>query len=135
MKLMKEKLLNSNLKYLLARMGHRDLLAVTDACYNIPTNVETVDIALSQDVPTIVKTLEVILCEIVVEKVYLACEIKEQAPEILKEYERIFKDIPIEFIPHTPQFDDLVTSAKGAVRTGQYNYHAPNCVIKIGCEY
>ena len=32
---MKNGMLNSNLKYMLARMGHRDLLAVTDAGYNI----------------------------------------------------------------------------------------------------
>lgn len=132
---MKEKLLNSNLKYLLARMGHRDLLAVTDACFNIPLSVETVDLALSQDIPTIKETLEALLTEIVVEKVYLASEIKIQAPEILDVYEHIFKNVPIEFMPHTPDFDDLVASSKGVVRTGQYNFHAPNCVLRIGCEY
>ena len=116
---MKEKLLNSNLKYLLARMGHRDLLAVTDACYNIPSSVETVDLALSQDIPTIKQTLEAVLTEAVVEKVFLAEEIKTQAPEILSEYERMFKGIPIEFMPHTPDFDNMVAISKGAIRTGQ----------------
>ena len=129
------KLLNSNLKYLLARMGHRDLLAVTDAGFNIPKDVETVDLALSQDIPTISQTLEVIKSEVPIEKITLAEEIKTQAPEILAEYKRIFPEVPIEFIPHTPEFDNLVGTAKGAVRTGQYNYHAPNCVLKIGCEY
>lgn len=129
------KLLNSNLKYLLARMGHRDLLAVTDAGFNIPKDVETVDLALSQDIPTISQTLEVIKSEVPIEKITLAEEIKTQAPEILAEYKRIFPETPIDFIPHTPEFDNLVGKAKGAVRTGQYNYHAPNCVLKIGCEY
>ncbi len=129
------KLLNSNLKYLLARMGHRDLLAVTDAGFNIPRSVETVDLALTEDIPTLSQTLEAIKSEVVIEKITLAEEIKTQAPRILEEYRRIFPDTPIEFIPHTPDFDNLVGEAKGAVRTGQYNYHAPNCVLKIGCEY
>lgn len=129
------KLLNSNLKYLLARMGHRDLLAVTDAGFNIPRSVETVDLALSEDIPTLGQTLEAVKSEVVIEKVILAEEIKTLAPEILEEYRRIFPDTPFEFIPHTPDFDNLVGASKGAVRTGQYNYHAPNCVLKIGCEY
>lgn len=129
------KLLNSNLKYLLARMGHRDLLAVTDAGFNIPRSVETVDLALSEDIPTLSQALEAIKSEVVIEKITLAEEIKTQAPEILEEYKRIFPSTEIEFIPHTPDFDNLVAASKGAVRTGQYNYHAPNCVLKIGCEY
>lgn len=132
---MNGRLLNSNLKYLLARMGHRDLLAVTDAGFNIPASVETVDLALLPDLPTIKQTIEAILTEVIVEKVYLAVEIKTQAPSILKEYEEMFPNTPIEFVSHTPEFDNLVAVSKGAVRTGQYNFHAPNCVLKIGCEY
>ena len=36
---MKNGMLNSNLIYMLSRMGHRDLLAVTDAGYNIPRDM------------------------------------------------------------------------------------------------
>lgn len=128
-------MLNSNGKYLLSRMGHRDLLAITDAGFNIPKNVETVDLALLPNIPTIMQVIEAVLLETPIEKVYLAEEIKEQAPEILAAYEEHFKGIPIEFMPHTPDFDDLVGTAKGAIRSGQYGYHAPNCVLRIGCPY
>ena len=83
---MKNGMLNSNLKYMLARMGHRDLLAVTDAGYNIPRDMETVDVALLPNVPTIMQVIEAIQLEVPIEAVYLAEEIKVQAPDILEAF-------------------------------------------------
>jgi D-ribose pyranase len=132
---MKQGLLNAPVKFLLARMGHRDLLAVTDAGYNIPKEVETIDLALSPNIPTLMQVIDSVLEEIVVEKVILAQEIKESAPDILDAYRKRFANIEFEFLPHVPDFDNLVHEAKGAIRTGQYGKHAPNCILKVGCPY
>ena len=132
---MKCGMLNSNAKYMLARMGHRDLLAVTDAGFNIPKDVETVDLALLPNIPTLRQVLEAVLLEVPVEAVYLAEEIKTQAPDILKDYEELFPGVEFHFMPHTPDFDDLVGTCRGAIRSGQFYRHAPNCVLKIGCVY
>lgn len=120
---------------MLARMGHRDLLGVTDAGYNNPKEVELVDLAVLPDIPTMMQVLDGILAEIVVEKVILAQEIKQQAPDILQEYEKRFAGVEFEFLPHSPDFDDLMHETKGIIRTGQFNRHAPNCILKVGCEY
>lgn len=132
---MKNRILNANAKYMLARLGHRDYLAVTDACFNIPKDIQTVDLAVLPDVPTIMQVIDGILSEVVVEEVILAEEIKTQAPDILLEYEKRFPAAVFVFMPHTPDFDDFMHNVKGAIRTGQYRYHAPNCILKIGCEY
>lgn len=132
---MKNGMLNSSIKYMLARMGHRDLLAVTDAGYNIPKNVETVDVALLPNIPTIMQVIEAIQLEVPIEKVYLAEEIRAQAPDILESYQLHFPDIEFQFLPHVPNFDQLVGTCKGAIRSGQFYRHAPNCVLKIGCVY
>ena len=95
---MKNGMLNSNLKYMLARMGHRDLLAVTDAGYNIPRDMETVDVALLPNVPTIMQVIEAIQLEVPIEAVYLAEEIKVQAPDILEAYRAHFPDIEFQFL-------------------------------------
>ena len=113
---MKNGMLNSNLKYMLARMGHRDLLAVTDAGYNIPRDMETVDVALLPNVPTIMQVIEAIQLEVPIEAVYLAEEIKVQAPDILEAYRAHFPDIEFQFLPHVPDFDQLVGTCKGAAR-------------------
>ena len=39
-------ILNAQLRSLLARTGHRDHLAITDAGYNIPLGREVVDLSL-----------------------------------------------------------------------------------------
>lgn len=132
---MMDGMLNSNAKYMLARMGHRDLLAITDAGFNIPKDVETVDLALMRNIPTLMQVIEAVQSEVPVEKVYLAEEIKTLAPDILEQYRAHFPDTEFEFMPHTPDFDDLVGHCKGAIRSGQFYYHAPNCVLKIGCVY
>jgi D-ribose pyranase len=97
--------------------------------------METVDVALLPNVPTIMQVIEAIQLEVPIEAVYLAEEIKVQAPDILEAYRAHFPDIEFQFLPHVPDFDQLVGTCKGAVRSGQFYRHAPNCVLKIGCVY
>lgn len=108
---------------------------MTDAGYNVPKGVEVVDLAFLPNVPGIEIVLKGVLEEIAVEKVYLAEEIQTCAPELLCKYKEIFGEIPIEFIPHTPNFDEKMKDVKGAIRTGQYWLHAPNCILQVGCTY
>ena len=133
--MIKHGLLNANAKFLLARMGHRDLLGVTDAGYNTPIGAEVVDLAVLPNIPTMEQVLNGIKEEVAIEKVYLACEIKEWAPDLLEVYNKIFEGIPISFLPHTPEFDNMMCNTKGIIRTGQYWKHEPNCILQIGCTY
>lgn len=89
--MIKHGLLNANAKFLLARMGHRDLLGVTDAGYNTPIGAEVVDLAVLPNIPTMEQVLNGIKEEVAIEKVYLACEIKEWAPDLLEVYNKIFE--------------------------------------------
>lgn len=93
--MLKQGILNSNLKYLLARCGHRDLLAVTDAGYNVPKGVEVVDLAFLPNVPGIEIVLKGVLEEIAVEKVYLAEEIQTCAPELLANIKKYLARFPL----------------------------------------
>ena len=80
------------------------------------------------------QVLDGILEEFNVEKVILAEEIREFAPDLLDEYQKRFEGITIEFVPHS-KFDQLVPKAKGIIRTGQYGLHAPNLILQSGCTY
>ncbi|MEA5055647.1 MAG: D-ribose pyranase [Propionicimonas sp.] len=131
----KSGILNAQLRYLLARSGHRDRLALTDAGFNNPSGVELVDLAFLPNVPTILQVLDGILEEFTVERVILASEIETFAPELLHEYRARFEpDIPMSFVPHS-EFDLLMPQVKGVIRTGQYGLHAPNIIIEAGCTY
>lgn len=133
--MLKRGILNSNIRKMTAELGHRDLLAITDAGYNIAKEVQKVDLAFLPGMPDILPILEGILEEIHVEKIIMAAEIKAWAPELHREYlKRIPKKCEVVYIPHR-EFDDLMKKVKGAIRTGQYGLHAPNLILQAGCAY
>ena len=47
--MIKQGILNADLRSLTARIGHRDRFAIVDAGYNIPLGIETVEIINMQD--------------------------------------------------------------------------------------
>ena len=116
-------ILNAQLRSLLARTGHRDHLAITDAGYNIPLGREVVDLAFLPNLPAILQVLDGILDEFSVEKVYLSEGIHHYAPKQLEEY---VKD---------EEIDNMMESVKGVVRTGNYGIHCPNIILQAGCTY
>lgn len=135
--MLKRGLLNAQGKYLLARLGHLDYLAITDAGFNIPEGVEVVDLAVKPNLPDLMTVLDLVMKEIEIEKIYLCEPIKQYAPEFLKEYEKRFPPEKIVFIPDVDgiAFRAKVKECKGAIRTGQYWLHCPNVVIQAGCTY
>lgn len=133
--MLKRGILNAQLRGLLARTGHRDRIAITDAGYNIPLGVEVVDLAFLPNLPNILDVLDGVLEEFSVEKFLLAEEIHHYAPHLLDSYcARLPANAEIEFVPHSV-FDTEFPALKGVVRTGQYGLHAPNIIIQAGCTY
>ena len=78
-------ILNANLSYLIAALGHKDLVMIGDAGMPIPAGVEIVDLALMKGVPTFKQTLEAVLKEMEVEYYFLADEMDEKNP-VLKDF-------------------------------------------------
>lgn len=50
--MIKQGILNADLRSLTARIGHRDRFAIVDAGYNIPLGIETVDLAFLPNIPS-----------------------------------------------------------------------------------
>lgn len=78
----KRGILNSEIATVLSKMGHTDMIVIADCGLPIPDEVKRIDLALEQGLPSFLKTLDVILEDIVVEKVTLAHEIKDQNPTL-----------------------------------------------------
>ena len=72
----KGSLLNKEISSVIAGMGHTDMLTIGDCGLPVPENVRRIDLALKKGVPTFEDTLKVVLEELCVEKVIIACEIK-----------------------------------------------------------
>ncbi|MGL4404069.1 MAG: D-ribose pyranase, partial [Fusobacteriaceae bacterium] len=87
----RSRLLNSELSYEISKIGHTAHLTLCDAGLPIPSDVKRIDLAIEKGFPSFLKTLDVILSEMMVEEIIIAREIHEKNPEIYKEMMNIFE--------------------------------------------
>ena len=92
----KRGILNAQLSYLIAALGHKDLFMIGDAGMPIPEDVEVVDLVLTAGVPTFKQVMDAVLEETCVEGYYLAHEIKEFNPELEDYIKESLKDAEAE---------------------------------------
>lgn len=129
----KTTLLQSDLSYTIATLGHLDTLVIADAGLPIPTDTMRIDLALTQGIPGAVQTLKVVLDEMKVERVILAEEVKERNPQFLSAVQELLPDVPVEFVPHT-EFKSRTASARAIVRTGEFAPYA-NVILVSGVVF
>lgn len=132
--MLKEGILNPSIAKVLASIGHKDLLVVSDSGLPIPKGVERIDLAWKPNEPRYLDVLKEILKYIVVEKVILAEELKTVSSMM---HEKILELIPenveIEYVPHV-QFKKKTETAKAIIRTGEFTPY-PSIIIVAGCAY
>ncbi|MCC6396930.1 MAG: D-ribose pyranase [Bacteroidetes bacterium] len=129
-------ILNAGLSRLVAAMGHTDRLVVCDSGLPIPRSAETIDIALTRNVPRFVETLSVILSEAVVESVIIADEMKAANHGLFDELSVMLKGIPIRSVPHE-EFKRITREGEGNtafVRTGESTPYA-NVILIAGVAF
>ncbi|HSL44173.1 MAG TPA: D-ribose pyranase [Anaerolineales bacterium] len=129
----KTSLLQSELSYVIAQMGHLDALVIADAGLPIPEETVRIDLALTQGVPGGVQTLKVVLEELKVEKIILAEEAKDRNPGYLSAVQELLPDVPVEFVSHA-QFKVMTSSARAVVRTGEFAPYA-NVILVSGVVF
>jgi D-ribose pyranase len=129
----KTTLLQSDLSYVIATLGHLDTLVIADAGLPIPAEPVRIDLALTQGVPGAVQTIKVILDEMKVERVILAEEAKDRNPQFLADVQALLPDVSVEFVPHT-EFKTRTASARAVVRTGEFAPYA-NVILVAGVVF
>ncbi len=129
----KGKLLNSKIVSVLSKMGHTDQLTIGDAGLPIPDTAERIDLALVNGVPGFMETVKAIEADMVIEKLILANEIRENNPEVLKALEKLFEGIEIEFVSHEA-FKEKTGTSKAVVRTGECTPYA-NIILQSGVDF
>jgi D-ribose pyranase len=134
-------LLNAPLSAVIAECGHTDQLCLCDAGLPIPATTQRIDLALKAGVPGLLETTQVLLEEMVVERVILAEELPRVSPEchgqllqLLQQAEiKQGKAIQIEYIPHEA-FKQQTHQCKAVVRTGEVTPYA-NLIICAGVAF
>ncbi|WP_113672334.1 D-ribose pyranase [Vallitalea guaymasensis] len=132
--MLKGGILNPQMANLLAELGHKDTIVVSDAGLPMPLEVERVDLAWKPNEPRYLDVLKEVLKSLVVEKIILAEELKTVSPDMHKEIIDLFpKDMEIEYVPHV-MFKEKTKEARGIIRTGEFTPY-PSIILVSGCAY
>ena len=111
----KKGIFNSEISKIIAKMGHRDMLAVVDMGFPIPESVERIDLVVDKGAPSIFKVIEAISRELEVEELIFA---KESSEEFVNKVKEIFKGAKVTFISHE-ELKNLSNKSRAIIRTGE----------------
>ncbi len=115
-------ILNTKIASLIARAGHMDEIIVCDAGFPIPLGVETIDLAVTTNQPTVLELLAELLKYFAMEKIVLANETQTHSPSQFENISTLM-NVPVETIPHT-EFKKRSHNVKGIIRTGDYTAYS-----------
>lgn len=116
--MIKSGLLNPAVLQLLARIRHTNTLVISDRGFPFWPQIETVDLSLVDDVPTVLQVLDAIKANFVIGRGYAAAEFKTHNDKAIQAaLSARFKKIPLIFEPHV-EFKKRVPHAIGLIRTG-----------------
>jgi D-ribose pyranase len=111
-------ILNPALLSLLARVRHTNTLVVADRGFPSWPGLETIDLSLVDDVPTVAQVLAGLRPNFVVGRVFAAAELHgANTPDKLARHLAALDGLPITFEPHV-ELKKRVPFAVGLIRTG-----------------
>jgi D-ribose pyranase len=113
--MLKTGILNPSINSLLSRVRHTNTFVIADRGFPFWPQIETIDISLIDDIPTVLHVLHAIAPNFVIGKAWMATEFRQTvSPEVLSAYKTFLPSI--EFEPHI-EFKRRVPSAIGLIRT------------------
>ena len=124
-------ILNPQILSLLARVRHTNALVIADRGFPFWPNLETVDLSLVDDIPTVLQVLAAIRPSFRIAQGYMAREfLRENTPVTRSLFAKGLDGIPTTHEPHV-QFKKRVPPAIGLIRTGDTVQYA-NMVLVSG---
>jgi D-ribose pyranase len=112
-------ILNPDILSLLARVRHTNTIVIADRGFPFWPMIETVDISLVDDVPTVRQVLQVVLASHTYGKAFMAEEfLANNDGATVQAYRDLLGDIPLAFEHHEKVFKKRVPNAIGLIRTG-----------------
>ena len=117
--MLKTGILNPHVLSLLARVRHTNTLVIADRGFPFWPQIETVDLSLVDDVPTVLDVLAALRPNFIVGRAWMAKEfLRENNKKTQVRFALALKGIPLKFEPHV-EFKKHVPHAIGLIRTGE----------------
>jgi D-ribose pyranase len=125
------RILNPHLLSLLARVRHTNALVIADRGFPFWPQIETIDIALADDIPTVLQVLAAIRQDFHAVQAYMAREFVEQNTDSTRQiFAKALEGVPTTFEAHI-DFKKRVPGAIGLIRTGDTVQYA-NMILVSG---
>lgn len=129
--MLKTGLLNPQILSLLARVRHTNALVIADRGFPFWQSLETVDVSVCDDVPTVLQVLEALRPNFNVVQAFMAREfLRENNGATKAAFARALKGVPVKHEPHV-RFKQRVPAAIGLIRTGDTVQYA-NMILVSG---
>jgi D-ribose pyranase len=122
--------LNPALSHLLASTGHTDYFTVCDRGFPVPEGPERIDLALVDDIPTVLDVLAAVIAEWSLDRVLITHEMDAISPDRVAEMRALLGGVPFERVSHG-QLKRLAQDARATVRTGDTVPYA-NIIVVSG---
>jgi D-ribose pyranase len=125
------RILNPRLLELLARVRHTNSLVIADRGFPFWPEIETLDLSLTNDIPTVLQVLAALKPDFHTVQAYMAREfLKHNTPVTRTAFAHGLAGIPTTYEPHV-QFKRRVPHALGLIRTGDTVQYA-NMILVSG---
>lgn len=129
--MLKTGILNPQVNALLARVRHTNLLVIADRGFPFWPMLETIDLSLVDDIPTVLQVLAAIRPNFDISQIYMAEEFRaENTNETQAKFAQAAQGIPVTFEAHA-QFKTRVPQAIGLIRSGDTTQYA-NMILVSG---
>jgi len=116
--MIKTGILNPQLLSLLARVRHTNTLVIADCGFPFWPQIETVDLSLVDDVPTVRQVLAAVRAQCVFGKAWMAKDfLQHNPPATRRAFAAAFRGMALTHEPHL-DFKRRVSQAIGLIRTG-----------------
>lgn len=133
----KGKLLNSEISYEVAKIGHTQHITVCDAGLPIPEGVKRIDLAITKGYPSFLKVLETVISEMVIEEIVIAKEIKEKNEEMYLKIQKLFEKnrlTPKVIEVSHEEFKEITKETRAIIKTGECTPYS-NIILKSGVAF
>jgi D-ribose pyranase len=116
--MLKSGILNPQLNHLLSRVRHTNTLVIADRGFPFWPQIETVDLSLVDDVPTVLQVLRAVRANFVIGRAWMAKEfLAHNSPATRAAFAGALRGLPLAHERHG-DFKKRVPAAIGLIRTG-----------------
>lgn len=123
-------ILHPELCHLLASTGHTDIITVCDRGFPVPEGPRRIDLALVDNLPTVLDVLRAVHTEFALDRILISQEMTEVSPGRVQELRDLLGEVPLEVLPHV-EFKHLAATARATIRTGDATPYA-NIILVSG---